>query len=246
LTEDRGGGLAYRWTEADGYTTLGDLPGGDVWSRSLGVSADGSFIVGDSKTDRGDTEWYGDTAFVWDQEHGMRDLNQVLTDEYGLDLSGWWLEWAHDISGDGSVIVGKGVNPAGTDEAWRAVLSNPALLGDLNLDGQVDGLDVDRFVDVLLDSSYLVEADMNEDQVVNGLDVDLFVAAVISGGAQQIPEPSTLLLGIVALGLVGGWGRLSHSLGLEGVHTPGGNVGNARSERGTGGKSLISVDNVAA
>jgi hypothetical protein len=77
-------------------------------------------------------------------------------------------------------------------------------------------LDVDRFVDVLLDSSYLVEADMNEDQVVNGLDVDLFVAAVISGGAQQIPEPSTLLLGIVALGLVGGWGRLSHSLGLEG------------------------------
>jgi hypothetical protein len=38
----------------------------------------------------------------------------------------------------------------------------------------------------------------------NGLDVDPFVAAVV-GGAQSVPEPSTLLLGLVALGVVGGW-----------------------------------------
>ena len=51
---------------------------------------------------------------------------------------------------------------------------------------------------------YQPEADMNEDQVVNGLDVDPFVAAVV-GGVQQIPEPSTILLVLIALGVVGGW-----------------------------------------
>ena len=81
----------------------------------------------------------------------------------------------------------------------------PAILvGDVNGDGEVNGLDVDPFVDVLLNGPYQTEADMNEDQVVNGLDVDPFVAAVV-GGTQQIPEPSTLLLVLVALGVVGGW-----------------------------------------
>jgi hypothetical protein len=84
--------------------------------------------------------------------------------------------------------------------------SNPeAVLADVNLDGNVNGLDVDPFVDVLLGGPYQAEADMNEDQVVNGLDVEPFVAAVV-GGTQQIPEPSTLLLALVALGVVGGSG----------------------------------------
>jgi hypothetical protein len=78
-------------------------------------------------------------------------------------------------------------------------------LGDVNGDGVVNGLDVDPFVDVLLNGPYQVAADMNEDGDVNGLDVDPFVAAVVGGGAQPIPEPSTLLLGLVALGVVGGW-----------------------------------------
>ena len=80
------------------------------------------------------------------------------------------------------------------------------VLGDVNDDGEVNGLDVDPFVEVLLSGPYQAEADMNEDEVVNGLDVDPFVAAVV-GGVQQIPEPSTLLLCIVALGVVSGWRR---------------------------------------
>ena len=69
----------------------------------------------------------------------------------------------------------------------------------------MNGLDVDPFVDVLLNGLYQSEADMNEDQVVNGLDVDPFVAAVVGGGMPQIPEPSTLLLAILALGVAAGW-----------------------------------------
>ena len=78
------------------------------------------------------------------------------------------------------------------------------LLGDVNQDGAVDGLDVDPFIDVLLDSQFATTADMNGDGAVNGLDVAPFVAAVF-GGVQSVPEPSTLLLALVALGVVGGW-----------------------------------------
>jgi hypothetical protein len=63
---------------------------------------------------------------------------------------------------------------------------------------------------VLLASRFDVAADMNLDEVVNGLDVEPFVAAVV-GGAQNVPEPSTLLLCIIALGVVGGWRKWKHA-----------------------------------
>ncbi len=68
------------------------------------------------------------------------------------------------------------------------------LLGDVNLDGDVNGLDVDPFVDVLLNGPFQTEADMNADGVVNGLDVDPFVEAVVGGGTAAVPEPSSLIL----------------------------------------------------
>jgi hypothetical protein len=80
-----------------------------------------------------------------------------------------------------------------------------SLLGDVNMDSVVNGLDVDPFVDVLLNGPFQTEADMNQDGEVNGLDVDPFVAAVVGGGAAAVPEPSTLLLCLLALTVVGGW-----------------------------------------
>jgi hypothetical protein len=118
-----------------------------------------------------------------------------------------------------------GDNTGQEGENWRGMLSNVQIynhalsaqdvrdladdpdpdpdLGDVNLDGEVNGLDVDPFVDVLLNGPFQTEADMNKDEVVNGLDVDPFVAAVVGAGTAQVPEPSTLvLLGISALGLL--------------------------------------------
>jgi Leucine-rich repeat (LRR) protein len=92
--------------------------------------------------------------------------------------------------------------------AWNAEPGHHVeylLLGDVNHDTEVNGLDVNPFVDVLLASRFDVAADMNLDGQVNGLDVDPFVAAVVGGGTQPVPEPSTLLLCIIAMGVVGGW-----------------------------------------
>jgi hypothetical protein len=77
-------------------------------------------------------------------------------------------------------------------------LDEGPLLGDVNGDGDVNGLDVDPFVDVLLNGPFQEEADMNEDGEVNGLDVDLFVAAVVGGGQVAVPEPQALLLALAA------------------------------------------------
>ena len=69
----------------------------------------------------------------------------------------------------------------------------------MNLDWGVNGLDVDLFVDRLLNGSFQVEADMNGDGVVNGLDAAPFVRAVVTNGSEAVPEPSTLLMMVVGL-----------------------------------------------
>jgi hypothetical protein len=55
--------------------------------------------------------------------------------------------------------------------------------GDVNWDGEVNGLDVAPFVELLISGVYLASADLNYDGGVNGLDVQPFVSAVIAGGA---------------------------------------------------------------
>ena len=77
--------------------------------------------------------------------------------------------------------------------------------GDTNGDGVINGLDIDPFVDVLLNGPYDPAMDYNEDGAVNGLDVDPFVSCVIGGGTTAVPEPSTLLLALIAMGVIGGW-----------------------------------------
>jgi hypothetical protein len=43
----------------------------------------------------------GREAFIWDAVHGMRNLREVLIQEYGLDLSVWTLSEARGVSADG-------------------------------------------------------------------------------------------------------------------------------------------------
>jgi probable HAF family extracellular repeat protein len=124
------GGEATRWTEETGMVGLGDVPGGLSYSDAYDVSADGSIVVGLARV--ADNTY---TAFIWNAVDGMRDLKSVLTDDYGLDLTGWELRTATAISDDGRVIVGSGLNPDGRLEAWKATIPEPATLGMLALGG---------------------------------------------------------------------------------------------------------------
>lgn len=112
---------AFRWTEETGMVGLGTLGHGEPWmeNQTLAVdaSADGSTVIGNS--------WVVG-AFIWDEPHGIRELDSALVDDYGLDLAGWDLGWVHGISDDGLTMAGEGVNPDGANETWIVTVPEPA------------------------------------------------------------------------------------------------------------------------
>jgi probable HAF family extracellular repeat protein len=106
---------AFRW-ENGTMVGLGDLPGGNIWSAAFDVSGDGSVVVGMSSVA---SPTSGDqAAFIWDAINGMRNLQDVLISEYGLDLSGWSLRTCSAISADGLSIVGDGYDRSGSLQPW--------------------------------------------------------------------------------------------------------------------------------
>ena len=67
----------------------------------------------------------------------------------------------------------------------------PYLLGDMNLDGAVNGLDVDPFVEAVVGGG--------------AQSVSPFVTALLGSETQPVPEPSTFVLCLIALCVVGGF-----------------------------------------
>jgi hypothetical protein len=108
--------------------SLGDLGEGTYDSRASDVSGDGSIIVGRSSPNVNSVT-DDSRAFFWDQNHGMRDLQQVLVNDFGLGaaLTGWQLLSAYAISRDGGTIVGTGISPNANREAWVARIPIPEI-----------------------------------------------------------------------------------------------------------------------
>ena len=109
---------AFIWNNNDGIQGLGDFPNGNFVSDANSVSEDGSIVVG-----KGNGEEFITEAFIWNKNDGIQSIKSVLTKKYSLDLKGWQLYSATDISNDGSTIVGMGFNPDGKNEAWIVKLS---------------------------------------------------------------------------------------------------------------------------
>lgn len=114
---------AFRWDALHGMVELGELPAGWDTSAALGLSADGSISVG--FIGRGDTgDFLSQRAASWDAAGQVHQLD-VLLRAMGLDLTGWTLLSARDVSADGRTIVGTAINPSGEIEGWIAVIPEP-------------------------------------------------------------------------------------------------------------------------
>jgi len=138
-------------------TGLGDLPGGIFRSEAMGVSGDGSVVVGESSSTS------GGEAYRWEAGTmiGLGDLPGGIFDSF-----------ARGVSGDGSVVVGGGHSASG-GEAFRWEAGQMTGLGDLaggNFYSYAQDVSVDG--SVVVGNSYSasgIEAFRWEDDVMTGL-----------------------------------------------------------------------------
>jgi len=117
---------AFRWTEREGMTSLGDLPGARRYSIAHDISADGSVIVGSSDTRRDDGN-DSRAAFYWTRERGMVNLRDLLISNGVTNLDGWRLTDARGVTPDGLTVVGTGIHD-GRIEAWIATVPEPSTI----------------------------------------------------------------------------------------------------------------------
>ena len=116
------GQRAFRWTQETGMVALDNMD--RVVSITVeDVSADGSVIVGTVA----DGFLGSERPFIWDQEHGMRDLERVLRFDLGMEQLPWMqLTEATGVSADGLTIVGNGFNLDFNLEGWIVTIPEPA------------------------------------------------------------------------------------------------------------------------
>lgn len=150
---------------------LDDAIGGSGGSYARAVSADGSVVVGDYFR-------FGvpsTLAWFYRNDLGFVDLRDYLVGAGGLNeqLAGWQLLVATDISADGRVIVGQGLNPEGCEQAFYARLpGGTPCPADFNNDGGVDADDIIAFF-AEWDTGNIA-ADFNTDGGVDADDVIAF------------------------------------------------------------------------
>jgi Tol biopolymer transport system component len=159
--------LQSSWEEPQ---NLGSLVNSSSAEETASVSPDGLTLFFGTK--REGTQF----TDLWAASRDNADSPWESPVNLGPKINTSFVELSPQLSADGSTFYfSRWTNNNEFDIYSIPVLPAEPLLGDLNLDGEV-----------------------------NGLDVDPFVTAVV-GGVQQIPEPSTLLLALVALGVIGGW-----------------------------------------
>lgn len=134
LTRDEfGRERAILWDAAGVPFLLPPRPNGKLASVVWALSGDGTRAVGGA----GDASSNFDgAAVIWDATFGTQNLKAYLENTHGLNLTGWTLTTAKDISNDGLRIVGWGLNPGGEREGFLVQLPEP---GTLMLIGLVVG-----------------------------------------------------------------------------------------------------------
>jgi probable HAF family extracellular repeat protein len=174
---------AFLWDPVDGLTTLGVLPGVLPVAYGWGVN-DLEQVVGWNL----DLYTAAQDAFIWDREHGMRNLEDLLAAATPSDSA--LLRWASGINNAGQIV-------AQTKTAGLGVLLTPFVLGDLNCDELVDETDIPALLLLLVDPDQYAQSypdcpgewagDVNQDAVLDS--ADLYTLRDFLGSAPSV-QPS--------------------------------------------------------
>ncbi|MGD8453560.1 MAG: PEP-CTERM sorting domain-containing protein [Phycisphaerae bacterium] len=165
-----------RWVDGQ-VENLGALDSEEPFGMAWACSADGNVVVGNSFVDP-----YTE-AVIWTPKTGLLHLQTYAQTAYGLDLSGWILFDANDVSDDGRYITGQGLCPAGPLMGFLMYLP-PLDMGDMNCDGEVNNFDIAPFVLAVTNPEGYAEAypgcdiingDITGDGIVNNFDISPFV-----------------------------------------------------------------------
>ncbi len=183
---------AIRWTQETGVQYLGVLPG-RISSLALGISADGSTIVGTSYSNlTSDGQ-----AFRWTEETGLMGLGFVQGKHSSV---------ARVVSGDGSIILGDEFGGYGDAFIWteesgmRGLLD--VLLNVYGLGDQLQGWSQLTVGGISADGRFIVGQGLYEGLGGGAwiLDRGLNPPPIPPPSLPGIPEPSTYgLLGALAL-----------------------------------------------
>lgn len=163
--------IAVRWTEANGFQDIGDLPGGEPAAIAIDVSSDGNVIVGQS---------YGQDgfeAFRWTAEDGMVGL--------GLLAGGTLSSGANAVSDDGNIAVGTSHSANGQRAfVWNVsegMLDLQELLEQHGAD--LDGWQLSSANGISADGRFIVGSGINPQG-----HAEAWLATI------AVPEPSTFIL----------------------------------------------------
>ena len=178
---------AWRWSQATGAQSLGNVftPGEPGFATA--ISDDGSKIVGAYRF--GPPATSGD-GFIWFEGQGMFDLTAYATSR-GIDIQNHRLALPLGISADGKTVVGMGVlqgNPF-PSIGWVLDLS---VSGDFDNNGDYDCTDIDALVAEIVAGTNNLAFDMNVDNLVDAADLDAWLT---EAGAAEIPSGHPYLVG---------------------------------------------------
>jgi len=157
-------GEAFLWDPVEGFTRLGVLPGPFPLSSGWGIN-DLEQVVGSALRDIAPLV---QDAFIWDREHGIRDLEELLAAGTAPDYTS--LQWASGINNAGQIV-------AHTYETGQGALLTPFVLGDMDCNELVDQADIPALLLLLVDPDEYGESypdcpgqwagDINQDGVLD-------------------------------------------------------------------------------
>ncbi len=175
--------LAWGPARAD-FIPLGDLPGGSFSSRATGVSADGSVVVGVGVSAS------GVEAFRWTAATGLVGLGDLPGGSFFSEALG--------VSADGSLVVGVGFSASGREAfIWDEANGMRSLRDVLIAQGDdLTGWTLLSADAISADGSTIVGKGINPSG-----QFEAWLARL--GPTEVIPEPASLTLLTVGLGVLG-------------------------------------------